>query len=133
MKAQAQAISKAFDVRHSGVDQPIRRLSGGNIQKFILGRELQQVPGLVVAHQPTWGLDVGAVAFIHEQLRQAARRGACVLLISEDLDEVLALGDRVAVMFRGRLSEFASASSWSMESLGLAMAGALAELQPEPA
>lgn len=121
-----ELVSK-FDVRLSSIEHPIRKLSGGNVQKLLLGRELSESPILIVAAQPTWGLDVGAVAFIHAELRHAAARGAAVLLISEDLDEVFALADRVAVMSRGRLGEAMPTQHWTLESLGLAMAGETAE------
>jgi general nucleoside transport system ATP-binding protein len=123
IRAEAQRIVDAFDVRHISLEQPIRMLSGGNIQKFILGRELGQMPPVIVASQPTWGLDIGAVAFVHGQLRQARARGAAVLLISEDLEEILALADWVAVMFAGRLSPARPVSAWDATSIGLAMAG----------
>lgn len=113
----------AFDVRLASIEHPIRKLSGGNIQKLLLGRELSESPKLIIAAQPTWGLDVGAVAFIHAELRRAVARGAAVLLISEDLDEVFALADRIAVMSRGRLGEAMPTEHWTLESLGLAMAG----------
>src|SRR5690606_7107528 len=93
IRAEAKRIVDAFDVRHTSLDQPIRMLSGGNIQKFILGRELGQAPSVIIANQPTWGLDIGAVAFVHSQLLSARRRGAAVLLISEDLEEILAIAD----------------------------------------
>ncbi len=81
-------------------------------------------PILIVAHQPTWGLDIGAVMFVQQQLINARDAGAAVLLISDDLDEVLALGDRVAVMHDGQLSEARRADDWTREAIGLAMAGA---------
>jgi simple sugar transport system ATP-binding protein len=124
----AQAIMQRFDVRGAGPDAPARSLSGGNMQKLILGRALM-VPGgappkLVVAHQPTWGLDVGAVAAVQRELIAARDAGAAVLLISEDLDEVIALGDRIAVMHAGRLTPALPGAQWTREALGLAMAGA---------
>jgi general nucleoside transport system ATP-binding protein len=122
-RAHTRALVREFDVRLASVDHPIRKLSGGNIQKLILGRELCESPALIVAAQPTWGLDVGAVAFIHSQLRGAAARGTAVLLISEDLDEVFALADRITVMSKGRLSQSRGVNDWTMESIGLAMAG----------
>jgi general nucleoside transport system ATP-binding protein len=122
-RAHANALVRAYDVRLASIEYPIRKLSGGNIQKLMLGRELSEAPQLIVAAQPTWGLDVGAVAFIHSQLREAVARGAAVLLISEDLDEVFALADRIAVMSKGRLSEARVAEAWTMQSIGLAMAG----------
>ena len=98
------------------------------MQKLILGRALLSpdgsTPRLIIAHQPTWGLDIGAVAYVQQQLIQARDAGAAVLLVSDDLDEVLALGDRVAVMHAGRLTAAQPADHWTRESIGLAMAGA---------
>ncbi len=132
-RAHAQALVAEFDVRGGAQadvrDTPARALSGGNMQKLILGRALRSpdsthaVPRFIVAHQPTWGLDVRAVAFIHQQLLAARDAGAAVLLISDDLDEVLALGDRIAVMHAGHLTEALPHGHWSRERIGLAMAG----------
>jgi ABC-type uncharacterized transport system ATPase subunit len=98
------------------------------MQKLILGRALLapdgSTPRLIVAHQPTWGLDVGAVAYVQQQLLAARDAGAAVLLISDDLDEVLALGDRIAVMHAGHLTAARPAPDWTREQIGLAMAGA---------
>ena len=100
------------------------------MQKLILGRALlaphgeTTTPRLIVAHQPTWGLDIGAVAYVQQQLIAARDAGAAVLVISDDLDEVLALGDRVAVMHGGQLGEARPAAAWTREAIGLAMAGA---------
>jgi ABC-type uncharacterized transport system ATPase subunit len=127
-RAHAQAIEQAFDVRGGGLATPARSLSGGNMQKLILGRALfapdGSTPRLIVAQHPTWGLDVGAVAYVQQQLLAARDAGAAVLLISDDLDEVLALGDRIAVMHAGHLTPALPASSWTREAIGLAMAGA---------
>lgn len=127
-RAHAQAIEKAFDVRGAGLDAPARGLSGGNMQKLILGRALLApdgaTPSLIVAHQPTWGLDVGAVAYVQQQLLSARDAGAAVLLISDDLDEVMALGDRIAVMHAGHLTAARPATEWTRDTIGLAMAGA---------
>ncbi len=123
IRAEARRIVDAYDVRHASLDQPIRMLSGGNIQKFILGRELGQAPRVIIANQPTWGLDIGAVAFVHRQLLTARSRGAAVLLISEDLEEILAIADRMAVIFGGRLTPARPLSDWDAAGIGLAMAG----------
>jgi general nucleoside transport system ATP-binding protein len=123
-RAHSKALVEKFDVRLSTIEQPIRMLSGGNMQKLILGRELDGNPRVIVAAQPTWGLDVGAVAFVHEQLLAARERGAAIVLISEDLDEVFALADRIAVMSNGALSVALPVSAWSLQSIGLAMTGA---------
>ncbi len=119
----AAGIVARFDVRHQHLKQAIRTLSGGNIQKFILGRELGALPSMVIANQPTWGLDVGATAYVHQQLLDARERGAGILLISEDLDEIWSLADRVAVMYKGQLSASQPIEKWTTASLGLAMAG----------
>jgi simple sugar transport system ATP-binding protein len=132
--AHARRIVERYDVRGAGtagraeVAAPVRSLSGGNMQKLILGRVLgasdeAATPALVVAEQPTWGLDVGAVAFVHQQLIDAAARGSAVLLISEDLDEIFAIADRIAVMHRGRLGDARPVHDWTLEAVGLAMAG----------
>ena len=123
IRRHAQDIVTKFEVRHGGFDQAIRNLSGGNIQKFILGRELAGEPDLIIANQPTWGLDVGAVEYVHLQLRRARARGAAIVLISEDLDEIFGLADRVAVMYRGKLSLARTVADWSYARIGMAMAG----------
>jgi len=127
----AREIVSRFDVRTgAGIDTHAQSLSGGNMQKLILGRALatdladRPPPVLVVADQPTWGLDVGAVAFVHQQLIDACARGGAVLLISDDLDEIYALADRIAVIHAGRLTEAKLRDAWDLSSIGLAMAGA---------
>ena len=132
-QAYAQRVLAAFDVRGGGAATAARSLSGGNMQKLILGRALTHpgtttviAPRLIVAHQPTWGLDIGAVAYVQAQLIAARDAGAAVLLISDDLDEVLTLGDRVAVIHGGQLTPALPALEWTRESIGLAMAGSSA-------
>jgi simple sugar transport system ATP-binding protein len=127
-RRHAEHVLTTFDVRGGGPLASARALSGGNMQKLILGRALLAVEGdapttLIVAHQPTWGLDVGAVAFVHDRLIAARDAGAAVLVISDDLDEVLALGDRVAVMHAGRLTDAIEATRWTRAAIGLAMTG----------
>ncbi len=127
--AFARGLLQRFDVRGAegqGLQMSTRRLSGGNMQKLILGRVLGQAqsPLLIVANQPTWGLDIGAVAYVHQQLLDAAGAGSAVLVISEDLDEVFALADRVAVMHQGHLSTARPVADWTLAQIGLAMAGA---------
>ena len=119
----AQDIIAAYDVKCSSPEARVRLLSGGNMQKLILGRVMAHDPCLVLANQPTRGLDVGAVNYVHEQLLAARQRGAAILLISEDLDELLSLSDRVAVMFRGQISEAQPRASVGIKDLGLMMAG----------
>ena len=99
-----QELVDAFDVRTPGLDTPARNLSGGNIQKLILARELSGQPRVLLVAQPTRGIDVGAARYIHERLVDAARHAAppC-LIISEDLDEVMAISDRILVMYEGAI------------------------------
>ena len=108
-RAFANKIIAEYQVKCPSPDMRARLLSGGNMQKLILGRVMARAPAMVLANQPTRGLDVGAVSHVHEQLLAARRRGAAILLISEDLDELLSLSDRIAVMYRGRLSALPSA------------------------
>ncbi len=127
-RSHANRIIECFDVRGGGALVPARSLSGGNMQKLILGRALLAPDGrpaakLIIAHQPSWGLDISAVAFVQQQLITARDKGAAVLVISDDLDEVMALGDRIAVMHSGKLTEVLPSSDWTRESIGLAMAG----------
>jgi ABC-type uncharacterized transport system ATPase subunit len=127
----AQQVLERFDVRGGGIDTPTRALSGGNMQKLILGRVLGHgTPRLIVANQPTWGLDVGAVAYVHQQLLDACAAGSAVLLISEDLDEIFALADRIAVIHHGRLGPLRDTAGWTLAAIGLAMAGAANHAAP---
>jgi len=123
LRERARAAIAAYDIRCPGPEAPIRLLSGGNIQKVILARVLDRAPKLVLANQPSRGLDVGATEEVHRRLLEARARGAGILLISEDLDELLALSDRVAVMARGQLSEPEPTERVTIERLGLMMAG----------
>ncbi|WP_088892882.1 ABC transporter ATP-binding protein [Leptolyngbya ohadii] len=116
-------LIKSFDVRCPSPDATVRLLSGGNMQKLILGRELSRDPKLIIASQPTRGLDLGAVTYVHQQLLNARANGAAVLLISEDLEELLGLSDRLYVMYQGRLSESLTPGAVSVRDLGLMMAG----------
>ncbi|MEH6446212.1 MAG: ABC transporter ATP-binding protein [Oceanospirillaceae bacterium] len=112
-----------YDIRCEGIDQEARLLSGGNMQKLILGRVLSQNPDLIIANQPIRGLDVGAIANVHERLLEARRSGACVILITEDLDELLSISDRVAVMCHSKLSAIYNANEISKTQLGSLMSG----------
>jgi len=118
----ARRMIVEFDIASPGVHAPARVLSGGNIQKLILARELARRPGLIIAAHPTAGLDVGATAQIHRLLLGAREDGAGVLLVSEDLEEILALSDRVAVMFGGRIVGLVPPSA-PRAVIGLMMAG----------
>ncbi len=122
----SQSAVAAYDIATPSTGTPARLLSGGNVQKVILARELDRDPGVVVAVHPTYGLDVAATSQTHERLLAAAGRGAAVLLVSEDLDEVLSLSDRVAVLAGGRVVATMAAADADPEALGLAMAGVAA-------
>ncbi|MBS8260833.1 ABC transporter ATP-binding protein [Roseibium polysiphoniae] len=113
----------AYDIRCQGDKAPARLLSGGNIQKIVLARTLDANPSVVLAAQPSRGLDVGATSDVHRRLLEARARGAGVILISEDLDELLRLSDRIAVMHRGNLSQPDKTETLDRATLGLRMAG----------
>lgn len=121
--AHAEALTAAYDVRGPGVAAPVRLLSGGNIQKLILARVFENAPRVILANQPTRGLDVGAAAEVGRRLLEARARGAAVLLISEDLDEILALSDRVLVIHDGRIRDAGATEGLDRARLGLLMAG----------
>ena len=112
------------DVRGAAPEKPARALSGGNLQKFIMGRELDRQPRVFVVNQPTWGVDAGAAAIIRQRLVDLARAGAAVLVISQDLDEIFEIADRIAVISRGELSPARPAAELDREAIGLLMAGA---------
>jgi simple sugar transport system ATP-binding protein len=116
--------TKSFDVRKAKRDPEAVSLSGGNLQKFIVGREILREPGVLVVSQPTWGVDAGAAATIRQALIDLAARGTAVLVVSQDLDELAEIADRIAVMFHGRLSEPLDAADATRERLGLLMGGA---------
>ena len=123
-RAVAARVVERFDVRTSRVDPPAQALSGGNLQKFVVGRELDRDPAVVVINQPTWGVDAGAAALIRQMLLDMADGGAAVLVISQDLDEIFEIADRIAVISRGELSEAFPAGAIDRERIGLLMAGA---------
>jgi len=123
MEKETATRVKHFDVRCPGLNTVVRNLSGGNMQKLILARELSGKPGIILANQPTWGLDVGATAYVHDRLLEAAQNGAGVILISEDLDELFLVADRIQVMSQGHLSPAMDIDDVDREALGLIMAG----------
>jgi ABC-type uncharacterized transport system ATPase subunit len=122
-KDQSQKVITAFDVRKSGADPLARTLSGGNLQKFVVGREILREPALLVINQPTWGVDALAAATIRQALLDLCARGAAVLIISQDLDELFEISDRIAVIHTGELSEALPARGTTREEIGLLMAG----------
>jgi ABC-type uncharacterized transport system ATPase subunit len=119
----AAELIKAFNVKTPTQETPAKNLSGGNIQKLILARELARKPRFLIAAQPTRGVDIGATEYIHNQLLQYRAEGLATLLISEDLDEVKALSDRIVVLFGGEIMGIVNADETTTEELGLMMAG----------
>jgi general nucleoside transport system ATP-binding protein len=124
---QAEELVETFDIRTPNIDTPVGSLSGGNQQKVIVARELARPVRLLVASQPTRGLDVGSIEFIHGRIVQARDAGAAVLLISAELDEIMSLSDRIAVMYKGRILATLDAATATREQLGLLMAGVVKE------
>lgn len=121
--AFARACIGGFNVKCGGPDAAAKSLSGGNLQKFIMGREILQQPRLLVCAQPTWGVDVGAAAFIRQRLIDLRDQGCAVLVISEELDELFEISDRLAVIAKGRLSPVRAAADTSIEDIGVWMSG----------
>jgi simple sugar transport system ATP-binding protein len=129
-KATLKTVDRAtetFDVRKAKRDPEAASLSGGNLQKFIVGREILREPAVLVVSQPTWGVDAGAAAVIRQALLDLAASGAAVLVTSQDLDELTEIADRIAVMFHGHLSAPMATREASREKLGLLMGGSSLE------
>jgi len=123
----AERVVEQFDVRTPSIALPAQNLSGGNQQKLIVAREFSRPIRLLIAAQPTRGLDVGSVEYIHQQLVRKRDDGVAVLLVSAELDEIMALSDRIAVMYEGRIVGSMDADKVTREELGLMMAGARVE------
>ncbi|WP_319582590.1 ABC transporter ATP-binding protein [uncultured Pseudodesulfovibrio sp.] len=123
LASSARQLVEAFDIRCPGINTPVRKLSGGNMQKLILARVFSAAPGIIMVNQPTWGLDVGATAYVHQQLLNAAKRGAGIILISEDLDELFQISNRIQVMYQGALSAPMPTADVDRAKLGLLMSG----------
>ncbi|MFV0411395.1 MAG: ABC transporter ATP-binding protein [Paracoccus sp. (in: a-proteobacteria)] len=123
-RSYAERVIEAFDVRTPGPDTAASALSGGNLQKFLIGREMLQGPRVLVVNQPTWGVDAGAAAAIRQAILDLARSGAGVVVISQDLDELLELGDRFCALNEGQLSAPRPTEGLSLEEIGLMLGGA---------
>lgn len=123
VKSRAQRILADFDVRPAEEERAVVELSGGNQQKVVVGRELEGAPRFVVAAQPTRGVDVGAIDLIHRRLLKERERGAAVLLVSSELDEVLTLSDRVLVFSGGQCVAEHRRGAWDRREIGIAMGG----------
>jgi simple sugar transport system ATP-binding protein len=126
----AKGLIGEYDIRPPQPALLAKQMSGGNQQKLILARELHREPDLIVAVQPTRGLDVGATEYIYKELLKHRARGAAILLISTELEEIFTLSDRIAVMFRGEILGIRDAESADLEEIGLLMAGVRPEQQP---
>jgi len=124
----ARRLVKEYDVRTPSIFTPASALSGGNQQKVIVAREFSRPVRLLVANQPTRGLDVGSIEYIHKRVVEMRDHGAAVLLVSAELDEIMSLSDRIAVMYRGKIVAIVNAGEVDKSQLGLLMAGG--QLQP---
>jgi simple sugar transport system ATP-binding protein len=123
MATHAQNLVDQFAIKTPNLDTPIKNLSGGNIQKLIMARELSRQPKILIAAQPTRGVDIGATEYIHKRILEQRQLGTAILLISEDLDEIRTLSDRIAVMFEGRIMGVVARDQATVEQIGLMMAG----------
>jgi simple sugar transport system ATP-binding protein len=123
MRRRVEGFIEQYDVRGGGPATPARSLSGGNQQKMVLAREIQSDPRLILASQPTRGLDVGAIEFVHRRLVEQRDAGRGVLLVSFELDEILGLSDRILVLYEGRIVLERLSGTTSAHELGLAMTG----------
>jgi simple sugar transport system ATP-binding protein len=123
IRDKAQRLLQEFDIRPLDQENPAGNLSGGNQQKVIVAREFDQDPKLLIAAQPTRGIDVGSIEFIHQRLLQARDGGKAVLLVSADLEEILSLADRIAVMYGGQIVGILDPAEATEARLGLMMTG----------
>jgi len=124
-----EKLIREYDIKTPSKDVPARNLSGGNLQRLILARELSRNPKILIANRPTWGLDVGATEFIRNKLMEQRGEGVAILLISEDLDEVMSMSDRIAVMYEGEIVGMVPAATAKIKEIGLMMAGAKREIK----
>jgi simple sugar transport system ATP-binding protein len=123
-EARAKSIVEQFNVSAPSINTAVKNLSGGNLQKLMLGRELSKNPEVLIIMHPTWGLDVSATRYVRERIISASLNGTSVLLISEDIEELLALSDRLAVIHKGEfMGIIANPRSMPVEKIGLMMAG----------
>ena len=123
INAHVRRLMERFDIQATGPSAPAKSLSGGNQQKLIVGRELAKDPAIIVASQPTRGLDIGAAKYIRDLLVEMRNNGRAILLVSADLDEVLALADRMAIMYEGRFMTECCPDELNREQIGMLMGG----------
>lgn len=121
--AESERLVETFDIKTPSITTPIKNLSGGNIQKLILAREISRGPRVLVASQPTRGLDIRATEYVRRRITEQREKGVTTLLISEDLDEILSLSDRIAVIFEGEIMGVVNRDEATFENLGLMMGG----------
>jgi simple sugar transport system ATP-binding protein len=133
IERHARELVSRFDVRCPGTSTLAGKLSGGNLQKLMLGRELMRHPKVMIVEQPTRGLDVGATEYVRQRILEARKSGAAVLLISSELDEILSLSDRIAVIYEGQIVGTVPNENVNIQDLGLMMAGAHKNNEVEPA
>jgi len=124
IRANAESRVREFDIRTTSIDLPAGSLSGGNQQKVVLAREMSRPLRVLIASQPTRGLDIGSVEFVHKRIVAERGEQTAILIVSSELDEVLALADRIAVMYRGRIVGVLPRSEATRERVGLMMGGA---------
>jgi simple sugar transport system ATP-binding protein len=127
----ARNLVKKFDIRTPDIFTPTYALSGGNQQKVIVAREFSRPIKLLIAAQPTRGLDVGSIEYIHNRIVEKRDQGCAVLVVSTELDEIIQLSDRIAVMYRGKILATVNANEVTKEQLGLMMAGVMPEIKEE--
>jgi simple sugar transport system ATP-binding protein len=126
----AAEVVERFQIAAAKPGESIATLSGGNMQKVVLGRELSGDPKFIVANQPTRGLDVGSIEFVHQTLIEARDGGAAVLLVSVELEEIMSLSDRIAVLFRGQIAGEVDPETVTEEEIGLLMGGSTLDGYP---
>ena len=127
IRQHCQALVEEYDVKTPSLDTLVQSLSGGNIQKLILARELSGTPKVLLASQPTRGVDIGASEYIHQRLIEQRSESTAILMVSEDLDEVFALSDRIAVIYEGEILGVVDAAATTRQAVGLMMAGVKSE------
>ena len=127
MKEFAEKIISDFDIKITGLNAPVRSMSGGNLQKIVLGRELSRNPKVLVVHNPTRGLDIGATEYIHRQLIKQRDNGVGILLMSLDLDEILSISNRIGVIYEGKIVTIVEREKADVDQIGLLMGGKAAK------
>ncbi|MFL6471656.1 MAG: ATP-binding cassette domain-containing protein [Nitrososphaeraceae archaeon] len=127
MKDFAKKIISDFDIKITGLNAPVKSMSGGNLQKIVLGRELSRNPKVLVVHNPTRGLDIGATEYIHRQLIRQRDNGVGILLLSLDLDEILSISNRIGVIYEGKIVTIVGREKADVDQIGLLMGGKVAK------